>query len=194
MRKAAMLLSTIAALAGTALAAPSAPPLPRDSVYQSPAHVTDDRSQRYAWNAMRGRVQLVSMFYTSCKFVCPLIVDGARGVEQSLSAAERARLGVTLVTLDPARDTPQALARMREARELDPARWTLVRPDPQDVRSVAGLLGIRYRALADGEFNHTTALVLLDADGRVVARTERVGGLPDAQFVAAVRKTLAAVQ
>ena len=67
----------------------------------------------------------------------------------------------------------------------------LVRPEPQDVRAIAGLLGIRYRALADGEFNHTSALVLLDADGRVVARTERVGGLPDPAFLAAVRRTLA---
>jgi protein SCO1/2 len=60
------------------------------------------------------------------------------------------------------------------------------------VRAVAGLLGIRYRELADGDFNHTTALVLLDADGRIVARTERVGGKPDPAFVAAVRRALAA--
>ena len=59
------------------------------------------------------------------------------------------------------------------------------------MRAIAGLLGIRYRALADGDFNHTTVLVLLDADGRVIARTERVGGLPDPAFLAAVRRTLA---
>ena len=38
------------------------------------------------------------------------------------------------------------------------------RPHPRDVRTIAGLLGIRYRALADGDFNHTTVLVLLDAE------------------------------
>jgi protein SCO1/2 len=58
-------------------------------------------------------------------------------------------------------------------------------------RARKGLLGVRYRALADGDFNHTTVLLLLDADGRVVARTEQVGGRPDPAFLAAVRRTLA---
>jgi protein SCO1/2 len=46
--------------------------------------------------------------------------------------------------------------------------------------------------LEDGEFNHTSALVLLDANGRVLARTEQMGTRPDPEFVTAVRKALAA--
>ena len=182
-----LLLSVIAASVTTPVVAQ---PLPRDSVYQSTAQLTDDRSQRFAWNAKRGQPQIVSMFYTSCKFVCPLIIDTGLAIEQGLTADERSQLGMMLISFDPARDTPKALARVREERGLDPARWTLARPDPQDVRSIAALLGVRYRALADGEFNHSTVLVLLDADGRIVARSERAGGMPDPKFVAAVRKTL----
>jgi protein SCO1/2 len=55
---------------------------------------------------------------------------------------------------------------------------------------VAGLLGIRYRLLADGGFNHSSALVLLDADGRILARTEKMGSNPDPEFVAEVKKAL----
>ena len=58
------------------------------------------------------------------------------------------------------------------------------------MRAVAGVLGIRYRQLADGEFNHTSELVLLDADGRVLARTDKVGSRPDPEFLAAVRRAL----
>ena len=58
------------------------------------------------------------------------------------------------------------------------------------MREVAGLLGIRYRALADGEFNHTSALVLLDAEGRILARTEQMGSKPDPEFVQQVRDSL----
>jgi protein SCO1 len=189
----AMLLATVASALPVPMPAPAtAAPLPRDSVYQSTAQLTDAQAHRFAWGEQRGRAQLVSMFYTSCRFVCPMIVDGAKSIRQSLTDEERARLGVTLISLDPKRDTPQVLARMQKERDLDGARWTLARPDPQDVRAIAGLLGIRYRALADGEFNHTTMLVLLDADGRVIARTEKVGGLPDPLFLAAVRRTLVA--
>jgi protein SCO1 len=186
-------IAMLSAIVATALPVPAcatAAPLPRESVYQSTAQLTDAQAHRFAWASQRGRVELVSMFYTTCRFVCPMIVDGAKSIQQSLSPDERARLGVTLISLDPKRDTPQVLARMQKERELDPASWTLARPDPQDVRAIAGLLGIRYRALADGEFNHTTVLVLLDADGRVIARTEGVGGLPDPAFLAAVRRTL----
>jgi protein SCO1/2 len=183
-----LLLATFYALPSSAPA--TSDPLPGDSVYRSTAQLTDAQGRHAAWSARRGQAQLVSMFYTSCRFVCPMIVDGAKAIQESLTAGERARLGVTLISLDPKRDTQQVLARMQQDRGLDAAHWMLARPEPQDVRAIAGLLGIRYRALADGEFNHTTVLVLLDAEGRVIARTEKVGGFPDPAFVAAVRQTL----
>ena len=70
--------------------------------------------------------------------------------------------------------------------------WTLAAPRKDDVRPLAGVLGVRYRELADGEFNHTSALVLLDAEGRVLARTEQMGSKPDPEFVVAVRRAAAA--
>jgi protein SCO1/2 len=50
---------------------------------------------------------------------------------------------------------------------------------------------VRYRKLANGEFNHSSMLVLLDGEGRVVARTEKLGAVPDPEFLAKVRATLA---
>ena len=169
----------------------AAPPLPRDSVYQLRVSLTDQQGRTRDWGARRGRPQLVSMFYTSCKYICPLIIDSAKGIEHALTPAERARLGILLISMDPARDTPAALKRVFDKRKLDARTWSLASPPAEQVRPVSGVLGIRWRALADGEFNHTSALVLLDADGRVVARTERVGPTPDPEFLAAVKRTLA---
>src|SRR3546814_3563477 len=77
--------------------------------------------------------------------------------------------------MDPARDDPEALMSVASKRKLDGARWSLASPAPDNVRGVAGVLGVRYRQLADGEFNHTSALVLLDREGRIVTRTEQIG-------------------
>jgi protein SCO1/2 len=52
------------------------------------------------------------------------------------------------------------------------------------------VLGVRYRQLASGDFNHTSALVLLDRDGRIVTRTEKIGSLLDPTFIASVRRTI----
>lgn len=163
-------------------------PLPADSVYHLQATLTDQSGDTRAWRDLRGRPRLVSMFYTSCQYICPLIVEGAKAVERPLAPAERARLGVVLVSMDPARDTPAALAKVVAERRIDGDRWTLASPPPSQVRAIAGVLGIRYRQLADGEFNHTSALVLVDAEGRIIARTEQMGPIPDPGFLAAVRK------
>ena len=165
--------------------------LPGDSVYLLDDAFSDQAGKPFKLADRRGRPQLVAMFYTSCRYICPLIVDSAKGVEHALTPAERARMGVLLISMDPARDDTAALASVARKRKLDPARWTLARTDAGTVRRVAALLGVRYRALADGEFNHTSALVLLDAEGRVLARTERLGPVPDPAFLAAVKAALA---
>ena len=188
------LLAPLLAAAALLLAAPASvaadAPLPRDSVYQLPLQLTDQAGRTRPWRELQGKPRLVSMFYTSCQYICPLIVDSGKAVSRQLTDAERARLGIVLISMDPVRDTPAALAKVVRQRKLDTARWTLASPPADDVREVAGVLGIRYRALADGEFNHTSALVLLDAHGRILARTEQIGTRPDPEFVAAVKLAL----
>ena len=166
-------------------------PLPSDSVYQLDVQLLDQAGKRQPWSAQRGKPRLVAMFYTSCQYICPLIVDSGKAVEHQLTPTERKRIGITLISMDPVRDTPKALAAVVEKRKLDTRRWTLASPRKDDVRQVAGVLGVRYRELADGEFNHTSALVLLDAEGRVLARTEKMGTKPDPEFVAQVKSALA---
>jgi protein SCO1/2 len=146
------------------VASPAAPAvLPADSVYQLPLRLTDQAGRSYDWSTRRGKPQLVSMFYTSCQYICPLIVESGKAMEKHLTPAQQRNLGILLLSMDPARDTPKALQAVVDKRHLDTARWTLASPPPGQVRALAGVLGIRYRQLADGEFNHTSALVLLDA-------------------------------
>ena len=164
--------------------------LPGDSVYQLDLPLTTQDGSTRDWETLRGKPRLVSMFYTSCQYICPLIVDSGKAIEHALTPAQRERLGIVLISMDPASDDPDALSSVMSQRKLDARRWLLASSRPGDVRSVAGVLGIRYRALADGEFNHTSALVLLDAEGRIVARTDRVGTRPDPRFLAAARELL----
>ena len=179
-----------------ATAAPASNPqpaqatLPQDSVYQLPLPLTDQHDRTQDWRAHRGQPQLVAMFYSACPNMCPLIIDSGKAVAHALSPAERAKLQLLYISIDPQRDTPRTLAALAKTRGLDPVHWSLASPRAQDVRSVAGLLQVRYRKLANGEFNHTSALLLLDRDGRIVARTERIGGAPDPEFLASVRRLL----
>jgi protein SCO1/2 len=169
---------------------PATAALPSDSVYQLPLVLTDQHGKARDWRGRRGKPQLVAMFYSNCRYICPLIIEGGKAVQRQLAPAQRAKLGMLYISMDPARDTPARLAEVMRERRIVDAGWTLAAPRPADVRAVAGVLDIRYRQLSDGEFNHTSALILLDANGRIVARTEKIGSDVDPAFLAAVKAAL----
>lgn len=198
----AALSIALAGVAGSASAAAAEAPakaaarartaaLPGDSVYQLGDVFTDQQGKSFKLAQRRGRPQLVTMFYSSCPYACPLLIDTGKGIEHALTPAERAKLRLLYLSIDPRRDDTRALAALAAKRKLDPARWTLARTDEAGVRRTAAALGVRYRRLADGEFNHSSALILLDAEGRVVARTEKLGSVTEAAFLAKVKALLA---
>ena len=146
----------------------------------------DQADKSFSIAERRGHPVLVGMFYTSCQFVCPMLVEALRHTEAKLTPQERANLSVLLVTVDPARDTVAVLQRTAKERELDPAHWTMARTDAKTIRKLAAVLGVQYRAPPNGDFNHSTDLILLDADGRFAGRTAQLGSA-DPAFVKQVK-------
>jgi protein SCO1/2 len=165
-------------------------PAPRNSIFQLDVPLSDQSGRVFALADRRGKPTLMSMFYTSCQFTCPTLVEAIRADVAALSPAERERLGVLLVSFDPARDTTAVLQKTAMERHVDPARWQLARTDSANVRKLAAMLDIPYRALPSGDFNHSAAIILVDGDGRVVGRTSNLSGA-DADFVKLIRSTLA---
>jgi protein SCO1/2 len=158
-----------------------------DSVYNVQMNLTDQNGQQRSLDAMRGKPVLVAMFYTSCQMVCPMIMEAMKATDAQLTAAQRDNLALLLVSFDPQRDTVMALKATAEQRGLSSPRWTLARSDDRSVRRLAAVLGVRYRPTPDGEFNHTSTIFLLDADGRIAARTNKISGV-DPALVAQIRK------
>ena len=117
---------------------------------------------------------LVSMFYTSCDMVCPMIFETVHATLRALPPAERAATRVLLVSFDPEHDTVPVLKKTYAQRQCN-AQWTLARTDDATARKVAAVLGIQYRKLSNGEFNHSSTIELLDKQGRIVAKTGKLG-------------------
>jgi protein SCO1/2 len=175
-------LALLLLLGGSAHAVQS---LPGDSIYQLPVQLTGQDGRQQMLSARRGRPQLVTMFYTSCQMVCPLIIDSLRLTRNALDPAIRSQIDLLAVSFDPARDNVAALRSYADKRKLDPRFWTLARAAPAQVRQLSGVLGLQYRQLPDGEFNHSSELILLDAEGRIAAHTNVIGRL-DPVFVKAI--------
>jgi len=154
---------------------------PPDSILRSPIALEDQSGHTFALDALRGHPVLIAMFYGTCRTMCPQILGTLANIESRLGQGERARLRIVLVTLDPEHDDRAALQALAASHHFDPARWTVARTTPEDLRHLAALLDVRYRRLPNGEINHSSKVQLLDRDGRIVARTERVSGF-DAEF------------
>lgn len=67
------------------------------------------------------------------------------------------------------------LIKLSASRKLDASRWTLARTDAIGVRKIAALLGIQYRKLPDGNFNHSSVVTLLTPDGEIAAQSSQMG-------------------
>ncbi len=84
--------------------------------------------------------------------------------------------------------TPAIRGAFADEHHIDLSRFVVARASSADVRALAAALGIRYRALPDGNFNHSTMLSLLDPAGVIRASSTTVTGL-DEEFRDAMRRT-----
>jgi protein SCO1 len=164
--------------------------LPSDSIYQLDIPLTTQDAKTVRLPVMSGHVRIVTMFYGSCSYVCPMTIETIKRIDSSLGVDEHTRLRMLLISIDPERDTPAALAHLMLERKLDASRWTLATAKSSDVRKIAAVLGVQYRQLTNKEFNHSTVLTLISSDGQIIARSNSIGSV-DSKFVAAVRAALA---
>ena len=141
-----------------------------ESLYQGDWVFTDQEGKKLKLDVYRGHPVVVSMFYASCPYTCPLIIDSLRKkIENRVDRAVRERMRVLLITFDPKRDTPKKLKELATARSFDLNRWKLLTGSESVIRDIAAVLGVKYRSLPDGEFHHSSVIILLDADGVIRA-------------------------
>jgi protein SCO1 len=185
-----MRLALVLACLAAWFAPASAGELPGDSIYQLEAGLITQENRKAGLDLHRGHPTVISMFYGSCPHVCPTLISTIQRMENTLDDGGRKRLRVLLVSIDPQRDTPAALSELARKHGADLSRWTFAQMPAASVRQLAAVLGIQYRQLPDGEFNHSTVITLLDGDGRIVGKTSQLGRL-DEHLVAHLRAATA---
>ena len=167
------------------------PPLPGASLYQLNLDLEPAAGKSLPLASFRGRPLVVTMFYSTCTTMCPILTLAMSWTAAALSREERAKAGFLLVSFDAERDTPAKLAEFQASHHLDASTFVVAHARATDVRALAAALGIRYRQLPDGSFSHASIITLLDRAGVPVARTQ-VLAAEDEGFVASLRAALAA--
>ncbi len=137
------------------------------SLYLLDSTWTSDVGRQIKLAALRGRPQIVAMFFTHCEYACPILVGELKAIESKLPPEVLGKVDFLLVSIDSKRDTPAELAAFREKRQLARERWTLLRGGADDVRELAALLGVNYAEDSRGQFAHSNLITLLNADGEI---------------------------
>jgi len=161
-------------------ALPAAAELPADSLYQLRTELLTQEGTRQPLGMYRGHPTLISMFYGSCAASCPMLITSLQVYERQLPAAARTRMRVLLISFDPEHDTAPRLGVLAHEHRTDALRWTLAVAATDEARKIAALLGVQYRPLPEGGYDHSLLITLLDPDGRRLASTTKLVG--DAQF------------
>ena len=138
------------------------------SLYQLDSTWTNDAGQPVKFGQLQGRVQVVVMFFASCTYACPIIVHDMQRMEAALPEKVRAATGFTLITIDPERDTTEALHDYRSVHRLTINRWTLLHGTPDDTLELAALLGVKFKREASGQFAHSNLITVLNEQGEII--------------------------
>jgi protein SCO1/2 len=157
------------------------------SLYQLDSVWTSDAGRKVNLGVLRGRPQVVAMFFASCQFTCPLTVSDMKNIEAALPENVRTNIGFTLVSFDSKRDTPSALKAYRDERNLSSQNWTLLQGEPDDVRELAALLGVIFREDTRGDFAHSNLITVLNAEGEIVFQQPGVN-IDPAEIVRQIEK------
>ena len=160
------------------------------SIYQLESTWTNDFGQAMKLDGLHTRVQVVTMFFASCTYACPIIVEDLKRIERELPKGLGGKVGFTLVTIDTARDTVDALHAFRASRKLPPDRWTLLRGNQDDTLELAALLGVKFKREATGQFAHSNLITVLNEQGEII---HQVAGLKQdvADILKQIEKSLA---
>lgn len=145
-----------------------------------------ERGEKVTLESLRGRWYALSFVYTSCPGTCPLTTQKLKRLDAALRKARRP-IDLVVVSLDPANDTPDAVASYRARYQLTGAKqWRILVGDDEQLRTLTMLLGFKYTRNAEsGAILHDNAVYLVGPDGAVVTSMSSLDQPLDA-FVAAV--------
>lgn len=125
---------------------------------------------------LEGRITIIDFIFTNCPFVCPPMSEQMRVLSTQLADTP---VRFASFSVDPVRDTPEALKAFAAKHEADLSRWTFLSGEPGEVERILGAIGFelfedktRPIPLPDGStmlnIAHPSKLMLIDGERRVL--------------------------
>ncbi len=137
----------------------------------------DQNGEEVNQDSLRGNIYVASFFFATCPTICPAmnfhlqqIADRFKGYDDFYILSH---------TVDPEKDTVEALKAYAKNNGFDKPNWYFVTGDKDAIYTAARnyYLSAYEDELAPGGFLHSQSVVLVDWEGRIRTRKDENGNL-----------------
>jgi protein SCO1/2 len=119
----------------------------------------DQQGTKFDRAALDGHVWIADFIYTNCESSCPRMSSKMHSIQGETASDVR----LVSFSVDPARDSPQALEEYGKKYAADEKRWTFLTGNPATLE----MLDHDAFKLGSLSMDHSTRFVLIDKKGRV---------------------------
>lgn len=138
------------------------------------------RSDGAAWSpdSSRGKIAVVSFFFTSCPTICPAMNFHLKEAHDRLYGFKD--LVFISITVDPQTDVPVILESYKEQLGVDQSnKWEFITGNRETIYALANAyyLVAMQDSSAEGGYTHSQSAVILDWDGHLRTRITDEGNI-----------------
>ena len=118
----------------------------------------------------RGKPLLVSLVYTGCADLCPLVIENLAAANGAAEATfGRGSFNILTVGFDAKRDTPDRMRSFARQHHAGGENWLFAAADASTIDRLASAVGFDFAASAGG-FDHPAQVTVVDKEGRVYSQ------------------------
>ena len=130
----------------------------------------DGRTVRFYDDLIRNKVVAINFVYTTCTDICPLDTAQLRRVQEILGDRVGRDIFMYSISINPERDTPQALRRFMRTYDVGPG-WTFLTGSQADVTLLQRRLGITPVDPNDLRSHNTSVIIGNENTGQWLRRS-----------------------
>jgi protein SCO1/2 len=140
---------------------------PESSIYNLESSWLNQKNERLFLKDLNGKIVISAMVFTHCESACPRIVSDLQRIEKSFTSEELSQVQFVLISMDPARDTPERFLSFIKEYQIN-NNWICVSSSEEATMEIANVLNVRFKKLSDGGFDHSNIIHVLDQEGNLV--------------------------
>ena len=96
---------------------------------------------RFYSDVLKGRVVLINFIFTNCPDACPMVTHKLMQVRNMMVPAIKDDVWFISISVDPERDTPEAMKEFAEKQGVDESRWLFLTGTKQNLEFIVKRLG-----------------------------------------------------